>query len=82
MRIGVLGGNFKLISAALASLGYEAVPVCDDDVVKKSKSVVFSGNLLEDIGTEVYPVKPERIIDNSFRGGSMGKGGKIKYRRT
>lgn len=82
MKTGVLGGNFKLISAALASLGYEAVLVCDDDMINGSELVAHSGNSLEDIGTEVCPAKPERIIDNSFRGGSIGKGGKIKYRRT
>lgn len=57
------------------------VLVCEDnDIIYERLS--FCGHPLANIGESVFPQEariPER--DNSFRGGSRGKGGKIKYAR-
>ncbi len=42
---------------------------------------VYCGHPLGNVGADVYPTVAIPKIDNSFRGGSRGKGGKIKYRR-
>ena len=58
------------------------VLICDshNDIIYKSSG--YCGHPLANIGESVFPQEvrvPER--DNSFRGGSRGKGGKIKYAR-
>tara|TARA_R110000772_G_scaffold89801_2_gene185845 strand:+ start:330 stop:641 length:312 start_codon:yes stop_codon:yes gene_type:complete len=52
----------------------------DNDIIYER--LVYCGHPLANIGESVFP--QEAIIptrDNSFRGGSRGKGGKIKYTR-
>ena len=55
--------------------------ICDgNDIIYNRR--VYCGHPLANIGESVFPQEiriPER--DNSFRGGSRGKGGKIKYTR-
>lgn len=80
MKIGVLGGDFKLIQAVIASLGHHAALVCEDDIIKQGKSMAVCGDPLENFPVEYKNKKFN--ADNSFRGGSRGKGGKIKYRKT
>tara|TARA_R110001583_G_scaffold109400_1_gene258087 strand:+ start:1835 stop:2077 length:243 start_codon:yes stop_codon:yes gene_type:complete len=80
MKIGVLGGDFKLIQFVIASLGHQAVLVCEDDIIEQDKRLTVCGDPLENFPVEY---KSKKInADNSFRAGSIGKGGKIKYRRT
>ena len=55
------------------------VLICDDnEIIFKN---VYCGHPLANIGIDVYPALAIPDIDNTFRGGSRGKGGKIKYRR-
>jgi len=60
------------------------VLICDDDIETNSKVMLFAGHPLANIGLNPFPeaVKPHDYKDTSFRGGSVGKGGKIKYRRN
>tara|TARA_R110000737_G_scaffold312797_1_gene322250 strand:+ start:179 stop:490 length:312 start_codon:yes stop_codon:yes gene_type:complete len=55
--------------------------ICDgNDIICNRR--VYCGHPLSNIGESLFPQEiriPER--DNSFRGGSRGKGGKIKYTR-
>ena len=40
------------------------------------------GHILENVGLHALNCSADApYVDNSFRGGSTGKGGKIKYRR-
>ena len=60
----------------------DGVLIVDDDSENNKMLVVNCGHPLANVGVNLYPEAieaPER--DNSFRGGSRGKGGKIKYRR-
>ena len=53
--------------------------ICDDnEIIFKN---VYCGHPLANIGIDVYPTAIIPEVDNTFRGGSRGKGGKIKYRR-
>ena len=60
------------------------VLICDDEhELSTDKGIVYCGHPLLNIGINHFP---ESIVtglerDNTFRGGSRGKGGKIKYRR-
>ena len=73
-----IGGGPIGLSLALASaLEDERVLICDDD-----KAIAMCGHPLANIGIDPFPVAvqiPDRC--NAFRGGSRGKGGKIKYKR-
>tara|TARA_R110000764_G_C10845879_1_gene364723 strand:+ start:239 stop:550 length:312 start_codon:yes stop_codon:yes gene_type:complete len=57
------------------------VLICDDNDIVYNRHV-YCGHPLANIGESVFP-QEIRILerDNSFRGGSRGKGGKIKYAR-
>ena len=55
--------------------------ICEDGDIIYDR-LAYCGHPLANIGASVFP--QEAIIptrDNSFRGGSRGKGGKIKYAR-
>ena len=81
MKIGIVGASGVEIAEmkrVMAKAGHEVVEVCEADV--KASVSVFCGSPLPNIG--VFPEFigiPEK--DKSFRGGSRGKGGKIKYKR-
>ena len=95
MKIGIIGCNdaeFAAMSLAMAKMNHEVVMICDDDItetdcealVTKESVQVFCGHPLANIGIEIPDAvdhinMPKR--DNSFRGGSRGKSGKIKYAR-
>ena len=95
MKIAILGGISISTSAALiiALQARHEVVVIDsvDDVntdnsdiliCEDDESILFCGHPELNIGSypECYRVDiPQR--DNTFRGGSRGKGGKIKYKR-
>ena len=87
MKIGIIGGgNDTLgISLALAEMGHEAIVLCDDDIKEseetENKIIAMCGHPLANVGIDIYPEQAKEYIDNSFRGGSIGKGGKVKYRR-
>ena len=54
-----------------------------DDIALKPKILVTCGQALANIGEAVF-AQETSILDrnNSFRGGSCGKGGKIKWARN
>ena len=81
MKIGIVGASgaeFAAMRIAMEKMNHEVVVICEDDI--KESIPVFCGSPLPDVG-----VFPEFISiptkDNSFRRGSRGKGGKIKYAR-
>jgi len=84
MIIGILGASgveFAEMKATMSRMGHEAVEVSADDV-SESKAIAMCGHPLGNLGLDFFPQEitiPDR--DNSFRGGSRGKGGKIKYAR-
>jgi hypothetical protein len=53
-----------------------------DDLERKVIVYTFCGHPLANIGLDLYPSIAVPPKDNSFRSGSIGKGGKIKYRRN
>jgi hypothetical protein len=53
-----------------------------NNLKRKGIVYVFCGHPLANVGLDLFPVIAVPSKDNSFRGGSVGKGGKIKYRRT
>ena len=65
----------------ISSHGYTVT--CENDVKESNHIELFCGSPLPNIGVNLYPdhmlSTPKR--DNSFRDGSRGKGGKIKYAR-
>lgn len=80
MIIGILGGDSTGLSAALASLGHEVI-IIDGDTTATDSIVLSVGDQVPSFDGCVleYLNIPDR--DNSFRGGSRSKGGKIKYAR-
>jgi len=47
------------------------------------KVIAMCGHPLTNIGIDCFPSEAAAPkIDDSFRGGSIGKGGKVKYRRS
>ena len=59
------------------------VLICDDEYeLNANKVIAYCGHPSLNIGAlpECYTVLPDKQ-DNAFRGGSRGKGGKIKYTR-
>ena len=89
MKIGIVGaGGAELaqMKIAMAKMGYEVIVVSDDDIEEPSeterKAIAMCGHPLADIGIYCFPSEATALkIDNSFRGGSIGKGGKVKYKR-
>ena len=80
MKIGVLGGGetagLTKIIIAMSALGHEVI------VIREDEKSLFCGSPLPNIGVNLYPEYIHlREKDNSFRGGAIGKGGKIKYQR-
>lgn len=89
MRIAILGcGSIGLSAALAATLGGKHdivlvdsvddvspstadILICDDDIAYRAVSEMPLLDCCVELPT----------IDTSFRGGSRGKGGKIKYRR-
>ena len=90
MKVGIVGaGGAELaqIKIAMAKMRYEVIVVSDDDVEKSKeterKVIAMCGHLFDNIGIDCFPSEVTALkIDNSFRGGSIGKGGKVKYRRS
>lgn len=79
MIVGILGASgteFAEMEKTLNRMGHEALTVCDDAIV------VTCGHPDINIGVALN-LFIDTVIDkdNSFRGGSRGKGGKIKYPR-
>ena len=89
MKIGIVGaGGAELaqMKIAMAKMGYEVIVVSDDDIEEPSeterKVIAMCGHLFANIGIDCFPSEATALkIDDSFRGGSIGKGGKVKYRR-
>lgn len=86
MIIGVIGAttmDLTAIRAMIKPLGHEVVVVCEDDVKEsKGKTIAMCGSPLANIDINCFPQEitlPK--TDNSYRGGSRVKGGKIKYAR-
>ena len=87
MKIGIIGANedVKAVSLAMAAMGHEVIVLCDDDIKESEElktRMIANGIVLPPPIELEYPecvVIPEK--DQTFRGGSKGKGGKIKYRR-
>ena len=89
MKIGILGaGGAELaqMKIVMAKMGHEVIVVSADDVETSKeterKVIAMCGHSLANIGIDCFPSKETAPkIDNSFRGGSIGKGGKVKYKR-
>lgn len=95
MKVAILGSGLAGVSVALISAlqARHQVVVIDsiDDVnpdnadiliCEDQKVIAMCGHPLGNLGVDCFPQEitiPD--IDNSFRGGSRGKGGKIKYAR-
>ena len=90
MKIGIVGaGGAELaqMKIAMAKMGHEAIVISADDVEEskeaKRKVIAVCGHPLANIGIDCFPSEATALkIDDSFRGGSIGKGGKVKYRRS
>ena len=90
MKVGIIGaGGAELaqIKIAMAKMRCEVIVVSDDDIEEPSeterKVISMCGHPLANIGIDCFPSEVTALkIDNSFRGGSIGKGGKVKYRRS
>ena len=58
------------------------IEIVDIELFKDERIIVMCGHPLANVGIEIEAYRVDvPHIDNSFRGGSTGKGGKIKYRR-
>jgi threonine dehydrogenase-like Zn-dependent dehydrogenase len=80
MKISILGGGSVGLSTALIALlsTHHKVSIVDS----VDERIVMCGHPLANIVIDPFPVAvqiPDRC--NAFRGGSRGKGGKIKYKR-
>ena len=90
MKVGIVGASgteLAQMKIAMAKMGHEVIIITDDDLEESKeterKVIAMCGHPLANIGIDCFPTEaivPK--IDNSFRGGSVGKGGKIKYRRS
>ena len=87
MKIGIIGASgvgLVQMKAVMAKMGHEVIVVPKDDIDNKDESelIAYCGHPSLNVGVmpECYDVSTPKI-DNSFRGGSIGKGGKVKYRR-
>ena len=79
MIIGLFGGSnagLLALKSAIAAIGHEAVILTEDPEPNEAIEPSVSADL---IGIDSNSFRSH--VDNSFRGGSRGKGGKIKYRR-
>lgn len=94
MKIGIIGCSgveFVEMRAAMARMGHEAIEVSNGDITSSDcealitgESIAMCGHPLANLGIKIptaieYVCTPK--IDTNFRGGSRGKGGKIKYVR-
>ena len=90
MKIGILGASgaeLAQMKRAMAKMGHEVIVVSDDDIKEPletgRKVIAMCGHLFANIGIDCFPSEATALkIDDSFRGGSIGKGGKVKYRRS
>ena len=90
MKVGIIGAGgagLAQIKRVMAEMGHEVVAVSDDDIEESKeterKVLAMCGHPLANIGVDCFPSEAKAPkIDNSFRGGSIGKGGKVKYRRS
>ena len=88
MKIGVIGASgteLAQMKAVMAKMGHEVIAVSKDDIDNKDENelIAYCGHPLLNVGVmnaccDLSTPK----IDSSFRGGSIGKGGKVKYRRS
>ena len=89
MKIGIIGAGWAELAQmkiAMAKMGHEVIVVSADDVEESKeterKVIAMCGHPLANIGIDCFPSEATAPkIDNSFRGGSIGKGGKVKYKR-
>ena len=84
MTIGILGASgigLLALQLAIQKSGHDVVVICEDDVIDSNDIVLRCGGSLPDIGDHLLDIKDMQTNDNSFRGGSRGKSGKIKYQR-
>jgi hypothetical protein len=88
MKIGITGASgaeLARIKRVMAKMGCEVITLPDDDVKESNEREVttYCGHPSLNVGAmpECYDLVSMPKIDNSFRGGSIGKGGKVKYRR-
>tara|TARA_R110000823_G_scaffold295316_5_gene414416 strand:- start:877 stop:1143 length:267 start_codon:yes stop_codon:yes gene_type:complete len=88
MKIGIIGASgteLAQMKAVMAKMGHEIIVVSKDDIDNKDENelTAYCGHPSLNVGImpEYYDISTPKI-DNSFRGGSIGKGGKIKYRRS
>ncbi len=85
MKIAIFGDmtNRKELQEAIQDVGNElGIEITNLDELPEQRIVVMCGHPLANVGIELVDCSaaiPYR--ENSFRGGSVGKGGKIKYRR-
>ena len=90
MKIGIIGAGWAELAQmkiAMAKMGHEVIVVSADDVEESKeterKVIAMCGHPLANIGIDCFPSEATfPKIDTSFRGGSIGKGGKVKYRRS
>tara|TARA_R110002167_G_C12160796_1_gene602431 strand:+ start:14 stop:286 length:273 start_codon:yes stop_codon:yes gene_type:complete len=89
MKIGIVGaGGAELaqMKIVMAKMGHEVFVVSADDVEKpketERKVIAMCGHTLANMGIDCFPSEATAPkIDYSFRGGSISKGGKVKYKR-
>ena len=88
MKIGIVGaGGAELaqMKIVMEKMGHEVIVMSDDDIKESNERevIAYCGHPSLNVGVmpECYDVSVPKI-DNSFRGGSIGKGGKVKYRRS
>ena len=84
MKIGIIGASgaeLASIRIAMEKANHEVIVICEDDVKKSDAIVLSCGTPLPDIGDCILEYKDDSYDDGTqhWRGGSRGKGGKIKY---
>lgn len=79
--IGASGAELAAVRAALAKMSHEVIVICEDDVKRSDDVVLSCGHPLANTGEHLLEYVDVPAKDTSFRGGSRGKGGKIKYAR-
>ena len=84
MKIGIIGASGVELAAmriAMEKMNHEVVVICEDDIERSNDAVLFCGHPSANIGENLLEFIDVPTKDTSFRGGSRGKGGKIKYAR-